>query len=561
MSTSVFRRLLIVAAVLGLAACARARPPEPVVTPPVPAPPEKPAPEVRAPEPPPIPEALKNPFESRDFIESPDFIITLAKAEDTAESLAARYLHDASKAWMIEEYAGARTFPEGQVVVIPKHDWNPIGVYPGGYQLVPVLVFHNITREQKGRLSISSHKFEEQMRYLQAEGFRTVSLRDFLDFNAGHRQLPRKSVLLTFDDGWRSFGEYAHPLLKQLGFTATLSVYTAFIGAGREALSWNDLKDLIDAGFEVQAHGKTHSDLLRRSGESDAQYAKRMQAELGQPLALFRKHLGHESATLAYPYGHTNEELLQQVVQYGYTAAFTVRRQSNPAFVFPFQMSRSQIYGDMTLQEFAKNLNIFQDENLGLSADLNEAPRQSAEATAPPSAESTPAPGAPVTRQRLADVHNEWSESLEHRGRLGQALDERVIALIINPDDTAAQAAQARLAAEVKRQVADLTEEARGLLARGLHGEAQKHFLRALALDPRDRTAFETVQNQVQEVTFIVHTVRPKDTLASLADLYYGDRARAEVIAETNHLPPNAHLTAGQRLQIPEIPGVPFLSH
>jgi hypothetical protein len=45
-----------------------------------------------------------------------------------------------------------------------------------------------------------------------------------------------------------------------------------------------------------------------------------------------------------------------------------------------FRMSCSRIYGDMILQEFAKNLNTFQDENLGLSDDSDEAPRPSAEA-------------------------------------------------------------------------------------------------------------------------------------------------------------------------------------
>ncbi len=560
MATAPTLFLLVIAMVLGLAACTSVRPEGPPVSrSPVPA-----APVPRAAEGPPQAKPsgkdLTEAFECRDSYESSDFIVTRARLGDTAASLATRYLNDASRAWRIEEYTGVSAFSEGQEVVIPKHDWNPAGVYPWGYQLVPVLVYHNISREQKGHVTVSPSKFEEQMRYLQAEDFHTVTLRDFFDYVAGHRQLPRKSVLLTFDDGWRSFEQFARPVLKQLGFTATLFVYTDFIGAGREALSWNDLKGLIDEGFDVQAHGKTHEDLRRRGGESDADYTKRMEAELGLPLALFRKHLGRGSPTMAFPFGSADEELLSQMVRYGYVLGFTVRRQANPSFVFLLKTNRSMIYGNMTLTEFAKNLNVFQDENLTRSADLTEGPRESARVTASPSAKTTPIQRALSVCERLVDAHNERSDSLERQGRLRQALDERVIALTINPRNRTAQAERTRLEAKIKARVSDLTAEGRELLARGIQGEGRQRFLAALVLDPTNRTAFETVQNQVHEVTFIVHTVRPRDTLASLADLYYGDRSRAEVIAETNHLTLNARLAAGQTLQIPEIPGVPFLT-
>ena len=103
-----------------------------------------------------------------------------------------------------------------------------------------------------------------------------------------------------------------------------------------------------------------------------------------------------------------------------------------------------------------------------------------------------------------------------------------------------------------------LVQEGRALLGRGLLGEAQQRFLVALSLDPTNRGAFETLQNDVREIMSIVHTVRSGDTCPSLAELYYGDRLRCEVIAETNRLALNAPLKPGQKLKIPEIPGVPF---
>jgi peptidoglycan/xylan/chitin deacetylase (PgdA/CDA1 family) len=299
-----------------------------------------------------------------EAFESEHWIVTFAKRGDTPETIAQRYLGDPGKAWMIQDHTGTRTFAEGQEVVIPRKDWNPSGVTPAGYALVPILVYHNIGPESKGRMVLGAKKFEEQMRYLQAEGYRVVSLRQFLEATSTRRQLPQKSVVLTFDDGYRSFRQYAEPVLKQLGFTATLFVYLDYVGGGRSALSWQDLKELRAAGFDVQAHSKTHSDLRRGATESDVQYAHRMETELGQPLARLRQQIGSSADTVAYPYGYWDDNLLRYVRQHGYVAGFTVRRQANPMFVAPFLINRSQIYGEMTLEEFTRNLNVFHAEEL-----------------------------------------------------------------------------------------------------------------------------------------------------------------------------------------------------
>src|SRR5947209_13804809 len=230
----------------------------------------------------PSPPAVRpsGPAKAADTFESRDFVVTLAKSGDTPETLAARHLGDPRKKWMVEDYVGIRTLAQGQEVVIPKREWNPVGIFPWGYQLVPVLVYHNISAQEKGRLSIAARSFDTQIRQLHDEGFHAVSLADFLAFTAGRRQLPRKSVLLTFDDGYKSFVHYARPILKDYGFGATLFVYSDFIGGGVNALSWQDLRTLTEQGFDVQPHSKTHANLRRKEGESEAAYAKRIEAEL-----------------------------------------------------------------------------------------------------------------------------------------------------------------------------------------------------------------------------------------------------------------------------------------
>lgn len=296
--------------------------------------------------------------------ESEDFIIATVGADDTYEQLAKRYLGDASKSWMIEDYNHDEPLTAGQSVVIPKKFWNPAGVYSNGYQLVPILCYHDIGPVAKGRLLIGEKTFQEQMHYLKDNGFRTVTLGEYFEFLNQKRQLPMKSVIITFDDGYRSFMRHAYPILKELGFTATLFVYTDYIGAGGNALTWGDLRKLMDDGFEVEAHSKTHGDLRRGPGETVNSHQQRLRNELDVPLPLFQKNLGSAVKFLAYPYGAQNEEVVERTKRAGYLAAFTVRPQSSYAFIDPYRIHRMQVFSEHRIDEFANFLNTFHSEVL-----------------------------------------------------------------------------------------------------------------------------------------------------------------------------------------------------
>lgn len=172
---------------------------------------------------------------------------------------------------------------------------------------------------------------------------------------------------------------------------------------------------------------------------------------------------------------------------------------------------------------------------------------------------AAPAPKAPPTpREELAAKLRAEAERLEREGEYRRALDHWKLARLVNPADARARDGQASLEARIEQAVAQRLNEGRAALQRGSHVEARRRYLAALALDPFNRVAFETLQNEVREVETISYTVRAGDTLAGIAQRFYGDRSRSEVIWETNHLPPNPRLTAGTVLKVPEIPGVPF---
>ena len=181
-------------------------------------------------------------------------------------------------------------------------------------------------------------------------------------------------------------------------------------------------------------------------------------------------------------------------------------------------------------------------------------------ATGAPPVEQAP-PGGMVSSQRQALVasYSERAQALERDGRLREALEARKIALTVDPDNAAARdglrAAQAKIDGLISQRLA----EGRAAQARGAQVAARRSFLGVLALDPENRAAFEALREQTPDVEGLPHIVRAGDTLAGLAQQYYGNRALGEVIAEANRLAPNARLAAGTQLKIPEVPGVALI--
>jgi len=526
------------AAALGLAACSSASPPPaaPAPAPVAVAPPPPP--------PPPPPERLPDAFESKDFV------LAIARPGDTVESLAGRYLGAPEKSWMITDYGARAPLAPGQRVAIPRRDWNTVGVDASGYQVVPVLAYAATSGVGRRRPAPIARAFAEQMRHLKSAGYQPVGLADFIAFLQHRRQLPRKAVLITFDEAQRELLESAVPVLRELGFPAVVFASTGAVAArpGGASLTWAELRDLAGRGVDVQAQSRTLRDLRRGSGESEDTYSRRMQQELEPPVELLRRNVPRLPGgleTLAYPGGNWNEDVTRYARQYGYGAAFGLGGEPNPAFVPMFQISRTAVPPDWTLDDFKRSLITFHEQPI--------APGRTAMGP-----HWSPPIGEGATRRAVAAPHREWSAQLEQRGLLREALEECAFAAAIEPDDAATSGRCAELQAKIASEEARLVREGTALARAGNPG-ARNRFLAALALNPASAPAFDALRTAPPAVRFLRHTVGPRDTPASLADLYYGDRKRADVIEQANDLGPGAALTVGQVLRIPEIKGVPFL--
>ena len=112
-----------------------------------------------------------------------------------------------------------------------------------------VLTYHRVLdvadarKATPGLLSATAPAFARQMEYL-ARHYRVVTLEQVSDAFAGGRPLPSRATLITFDDGYRDFGEVAWPILKRLGLPVTVFVPTAYPGSGERTFWWDRVAEI-----------------------------------------------------------------------------------------------------------------------------------------------------------------------------------------------------------------------------------------------------------------------------------------------------------------------------
>jgi peptidoglycan/xylan/chitin deacetylase (PgdA/CDA1 family) len=285
-----------------------------------------------------------------------DFVLVWPGLEDTYESLAARHLGDAEKGWLIADFNRQDQLLPGKPLIVPlKTIWLG-GLSVDSYQTVPILVYHQFSDDHSAKLTVKTDHFFEQMLYLKENGYKVIGLDQLLDFIEFKIPLPEKAIVITIDDGWLSTYEIAYPILKRFGFSATLFVYTDFIGRN-QAMNWTQLKEMSENGFDVQSHTHSYQSLtMIRENESFKSYFDFLVQDIETSERAISQHLNLDCRYLAYPFGETNPLVISLVKKLGYRAAFTVNRGNTPFFTNPYNIGRSIIYGDFDMDEFIKKI-------------------------------------------------------------------------------------------------------------------------------------------------------------------------------------------------------------
>ncbi len=288
-----------------------------------------------------------------------DFLVVRLATGESAATLAQRHLGDAERAFWIVEANGGVPPAAGDVVVVPLRPPNPLGVEPGGYQAIPILCYHRFG-SRAAPLTVTPAAFEAQMDYLARNGYTVVPVARLAGFLSGREPLPRKTVAITIDDGYRSTFDVAFPVLLRHRFPATLYLYSDFVGAG-DALNWTQMRQMQASGLvDVEPHSKTHANLTQKlPGETDVQYRDRLRREVDAPIAAIRDRLGATSATFAYPYGDVNDAVIAELRRRDVPAGVTVTPGGNGFFAYPYYLRRSMVYGTDSIDAFKAKLVTF----------------------------------------------------------------------------------------------------------------------------------------------------------------------------------------------------------
>jgi len=186
-------------------------------------------------------------------------------------------------------------------------------------------MYHNVG-EKGRRLNVSPQGLARQCWMLERLRFRVMPLRDLAKY-LQHQQLPRRTVVFTFDDALLGVYEHALPILSRRGWVGT--VFAVSQRLGRET-DWTDdyrhrvmspehLLALHQAGWEVGAHTLTHPHLTRLSPDD----ARR---EIEQSRRTLEDLTGAPVHSFCYPYGDWNDAVVHMVREAGYQAACTVRK-------------------------------------------------------------------------------------------------------------------------------------------------------------------------------------------------------------------------------------------
>ncbi len=200
---------------------------------------------------------------------------------------------------------------------------EPLQKLPSGITVkVPIFMYHHIreftekmTPMARG-LSVTPESLEKQLSYFNDEKYASLTL-DQLFHSISSEQIPqKKSVVFTFDDGYRDFYQNAYPLFKKYNFHAIIFLIASDLGAP-DYLTWDQIHEMDTSGLiEFGSHTLTHAELSKESVDEQKK-------QIAESKKLLEKKLGKKITFFCYPYGKYTNVTMQLVQDAGYAGALT----------------------------------------------------------------------------------------------------------------------------------------------------------------------------------------------------------------------------------------------
>lgn len=220
---------------------------------------------------------------------------------------------------------------------------------------VPILLYHyignNPDQNDKARdaLSIPPDKFDEQMGYLEKNGFNPITLDTMMAGFLGIANFPPKPIVITFDDGYTDLYHNAYKILRKYNFRAVAFIPTGLVGTKYYA-SWEQLQEMQASGLLFfESHGVTHSDLATMS-------RAQLEQELTESKNTLQGKFGIPVNFIAYPYGTSNSLVWDAAKKAGYVGGLGTWYSSIQSEGTMYNMPRIKIPGGASIEDFAQKL-------------------------------------------------------------------------------------------------------------------------------------------------------------------------------------------------------------
>ncbi len=140
---------------------------------------------------------------------------------------------------------------------------------------VPILMYHYIDsgEAKKSRLGVSPEVFEKQMRFLKIHKYNVLPLEKIVELIKAKKLIPRKTVAVTFDDGYSNNYTYAYPVLRKYNLPAAIFVVMDRIGThlgNDDYMDWQQIQELSSHGLiAIGSHTLTHRNLSEVKSEDE----------------------------------------------------------------------------------------------------------------------------------------------------------------------------------------------------------------------------------------------------------------------------------------------------
>jgi peptidoglycan/xylan/chitin deacetylase (PgdA/CDA1 family) len=207
--------------------------------------------------------------------------------------------------------------------------------------VIPILMYHSVMKpESNSELNlVSPQAFDHQMAFLKNNGYQVLTLSDLVEGMHKARMFRRKTVVITFDDGYADNYTNAFPILKKYNFPATVFVISDFVGT-EGFMTWDQLKEMDNAGFKVGSHTRRHAYLP--SFKDDAI----LEDEISNSRKIIEKNLGGPIEFFSYPSGGFSDHIISLVKKAGYQGACTTNRGYDRFNLDMYQLNRIRINDD-----------------------------------------------------------------------------------------------------------------------------------------------------------------------------------------------------------------------